>query len=128
MSRGLLFGLGMFLVEDEALNTILGTAAPPRRYPLQAHARGLISHLILGVVTEAVLSALDQPKGQGSQHRRGDRDQMRSNVSGPSGMQMGGLVGDANRENLAGCSTAAPTGPVEKSFRTSNPASVQIAK
>ncbi len=59
VSRGLLFGLGMFLLEDEALNTAMGTAAPPRQYPRQAHARGLVAHLVLGLVTEAVLSALD---------------------------------------------------------------------
>ncbi len=77
MSRGLALGLGMFLVEDEVINTLTGAAAPPRRYPWQAHARGLITHLILGVVTEAVLSALDTPKQQRrtSQSRRGDWDQ-----------------------------------------------------
>ena len=60
LSRGLLFGLGMFIVEDEVLNPLAGLAAPPGRYPWQAHARGLISHLVLGVVTEAILSALDR--------------------------------------------------------------------
>jgi len=62
MSRGLLLGLGMFLVEDEIINTVTGAAADPRQYPWQAHARGLVSHLVLGVATEAVLNLLDQPR------------------------------------------------------------------
>jgi hypothetical protein len=62
LSRGLILGLGMFLVEDEIVNPIIGVAAPPQRYPLQAHARGLIAHLVLGVVTETVLASLDRPR------------------------------------------------------------------
>ena len=59
LGRGALLGLGLFLVEDEILNPVLGVAAPPQRYPWQAHARGLISHLVLGIVTEAALAFLD---------------------------------------------------------------------
>ena len=59
ISRGLVFGLGMFLIEDELLNTVMGTAAKPQDYPWQAHARGLVSHLVLGLAIEAVLSALE---------------------------------------------------------------------
>ena len=62
MSRGLLLGLGRFVIEDEIVNPAMGFAADPRRYPWQTHARGLVAHLILGVVTEAVLSMLDQPR------------------------------------------------------------------
>ena len=62
MTRGLGLGLGMFLVLDELMNTLMGTAAKPQDYPWQAHARGLVAHLVLGVVTEAVLSRLDPPR------------------------------------------------------------------
>jgi hypothetical protein len=48
----------LFLVEDELVNPVLGTAAPPGRYPWQAHGRGLVAHLVLGFVTDAVFSLL----------------------------------------------------------------------
>ena len=62
IGRGVMLGVGMFLVEDEVLNTALGTAAKPTRYPWQAHARGLVTHLVLGLVTEALLTFLDEPR------------------------------------------------------------------
>ncbi|MDQ4076154.1 MAG: DUF1440 domain-containing protein [Chloroflexota bacterium] len=58
--RGLLYGLGLFLVQDEGLAPALGLASGPTQYPWQAHARGLISHLVLGAVTDAVLNILDE--------------------------------------------------------------------
>lgn len=59
-ARGLLYGLGMFLVQDEALNTVTGLGAKPQDYPWQAHARGLVAHLVYGVVTELTLNAMEQ--------------------------------------------------------------------
>lgn len=56
--RGLGFGLGMFVIEDEALNPALGFAAGPTRYPWQPHARGLVAHMVYGLVTDAALRAL----------------------------------------------------------------------
>jgi len=56
---GLLYGLAMTLVEDEGLAPALGLAGSPTDYPWQAHARGLVGHLVLGTVTHATLSALD---------------------------------------------------------------------
>jgi hypothetical protein len=44
-------GLALFLVQDEGLNALLGLSGPPRRYPWQAHARGLVAHVVYGVVT-----------------------------------------------------------------------------
>ncbi len=43
--QGLLYGLGLFLVNDELLNPLLGLASGPTEYPWQAHARGLVAHL-----------------------------------------------------------------------------------
>jgi len=67
--RGSLYGLAMFLFEDELANPVFGFSAPPGRYPWQAHARGLVAHLVYGVVTDAVLRALD-----GRSARRDHRD------------------------------------------------------
>ncbi|MBW3631129.1 MAG: DUF1440 domain-containing protein [Gemmatimonadetes bacterium] len=57
---GLAYGLGLFLLQDEGLNPIIGTSGKPREYPTQAHWRGLVSHLVLGAVTDATVRALDQ--------------------------------------------------------------------
>lgn len=56
--RGSLFGLGLFIIQDEGLNTILGVATHPRRYPWQAHARGLIAHLLFGTTVDAALNLM----------------------------------------------------------------------
>lgn len=53
--RGVLFGLLMFVVQDEGMNTLLGTAGPPGRYPWQAHARGAVAHGVFGFVLDALL-------------------------------------------------------------------------
>ncbi len=58
--RGLVYGLGLFLVNDELLAPVLGLASGPTAYPWQAHVRGLVSHLVLGVVTDALCDVLDQ--------------------------------------------------------------------
>ena len=57
--RGLLYGLGLFLLVDEGVAPALGLASGPGAYPIQAHARGLAGHLLLGAVTDAVLEVLD---------------------------------------------------------------------
>jgi hypothetical protein len=57
-AHGMLLGLALFAVNDEWLNTRLGLAGPPDAYPIEAHARGLVGHLALGVTTEAVLEVL----------------------------------------------------------------------
>jgi hypothetical protein len=58
--RGLGYGLGLFLLNDELMNPLLGLASGPTAYPWQAHARGLISHLVVGAATHAGIDALDQ--------------------------------------------------------------------
>ncbi|MBL0407860.1 DUF1440 domain-containing protein [Microvirga aerilata] len=63
--RGLGYGFALFVIEDEIANPLLGTAAPPGRYPWTAHARGLIAHLVYGFVTDAVFSVLS-----GTRHPR----------------------------------------------------------
>lgn len=60
MASGLAYGLGMFVMEDEVVNPLVGNTSGPMAYPWQAHARGLVTHLVLGAVTETVCSALDE--------------------------------------------------------------------
>lgn len=62
MLYGLGFGLGLFLLQDEGLNQVTGLSAKQKDYPWQAHARGLVAHLTLGLVTNAVLNLLDAPR------------------------------------------------------------------
>lgn len=57
--HGTLYGLGLFVVMDEAAAPLVGIASTPGRYPWQAHARGLTAHLILGITTETLLRATD---------------------------------------------------------------------
>ncbi|HEX7021697.1 MAG TPA: DUF1440 domain-containing protein [Trueperaceae bacterium] len=57
--RGLAFGTGFFLLVDEGANTLLGLTPPPQAFPWQAHARGLVGHLVYGVTTEALLELAD---------------------------------------------------------------------
>lgn len=56
---GLLYGLALSLVEDEGTAPALGLAGKPTEYPWQAHARGLVGHLVLGAATHATLNVLD---------------------------------------------------------------------
>ncbi|WP_134724852.1 DUF1440 domain-containing protein [Paracoccus luteus] len=64
---GTLFGLGLFLAQDEGMNTVSGLGARPRAYPWQAHARGLVAHLVYGAVLEGAMRLMDGPPRR---HRR----------------------------------------------------------
>jgi uncharacterized membrane protein YagU involved in acid resistance len=56
--RGVLFGMLVFLVNDEYLNSALGLAGPFDAYPLETHWRGLVGHAVYGVATDAALDLL----------------------------------------------------------------------
>ncbi|WP_205665222.1 hypothetical protein [Caldimonas tepidiphila] len=72
MARGPLFGLGLFLVQDEGLNALSGLSAPPGEYPWQAHARGLLAHLVLGTVVDLALGVMGAGRSsRRSRHARG---------------------------------------------------------
>jgi uncharacterized membrane protein YagU involved in acid resistance len=62
--RGLLYGGTLFLLQDEVLNSVTGLGAKPTAYPWQAHARGLVAHLVYGVATELALNAAEKALGQ----------------------------------------------------------------
>ena len=58
--RGLAYGLALWVVNDEYLNTRLGLAGPYAAYPIETHWRGFVGHVVLGMATEgwsAVLGA-----------------------------------------------------------------------
>ena len=59
-ARGLLYGLGVFLLQDEGINAVTRLGANPRDYPWQDHARGLVSHLVYGLTTELALNAMER--------------------------------------------------------------------
>jgi uncharacterized membrane protein YagU involved in acid resistance len=59
VARGALYGAGLFLTQDEALNTVTGLGAKPQEYPWQAHARGIVAHTVYGIVTELTLNILE---------------------------------------------------------------------
>ena len=50
--RGLVYGILLWLVNDEYLNARLGLSAPPEAYPIETHLRGLVGHAVLGVTTD----------------------------------------------------------------------------
>lgn len=56
---GAVYGLALFAVMDETAAPLLGIASGPTSYPWQAHARGLIAHLVLGVTTETLLRVVN---------------------------------------------------------------------
>jgi hypothetical protein len=56
--RGLAYGLVLFAVNDEYLNTKLGLAGPIDAYPPETHLRGLAGHAVLGVATESGIQLL----------------------------------------------------------------------
>jgi hypothetical protein len=58
LGRGLAFGLALFAVNDEYLNTKLGFAGPFDAYPPEAHLRGVAGHAVLGVATETGIQLL----------------------------------------------------------------------
>lgn len=59
--RGAIYGLVLYVLNDEIAGRLLGIMARQRDYPWQAHLRGLVGHLVLGVVTELTLDVLEEP-------------------------------------------------------------------
>ncbi len=55
---GLLYGLALWALNDEYLNSALGLAGPFEAYPLGTHWRGLVGHAVLGIATDSGLDVL----------------------------------------------------------------------
>lgn len=70
-ARGLLYGLGVFLMQDEGINAVTRLGANPRDYPWQAHGRGLVAHLVYGLATELALTAMERMLDRRHQDREG---------------------------------------------------------
>jgi uncharacterized membrane protein YagU involved in acid resistance len=58
--RGLLYGLGLFILMDELIAPLAGLSSGPAAYPWQAHARGLAGHLTVGATTDSAVRILDK--------------------------------------------------------------------
>src|SRR5262245_26847544 len=58
MGRGLPFGLLLWALNDEWLNSVLGLAAPFGDYPMETHLRGLAGHAVLGATTDTTITLL----------------------------------------------------------------------
>ena len=58
VGRGAIYGLLLWLVNDEWLNARLRLSAPMGAYPIQTHMRGAAGHVVLGVATEVGIGIL----------------------------------------------------------------------
>jgi putative membrane protein len=57
LAAGLAFGAALWIVSDELLVPLFRFSRPPTRYPATAHAKGLASHLVYGLATDAAWRA-----------------------------------------------------------------------
>jgi len=56
--NGAFYGVGLWAINDEYVNTRLGLAGPFDAYPAETHLRGLLGHIVLGITTETGISLL----------------------------------------------------------------------
>lgn len=62
LAGGVVFGTLFWAIEDEGLGPAMGLAGDNTQYPLEAHLRGLLSHVAFGVVTAGLLEAAGLPE------------------------------------------------------------------
>ncbi len=55
---GALFGTALWAISDELGVPLAGLSGPPQKYPIGTHASALAAHLVYGISTELVRSAL----------------------------------------------------------------------
>ncbi len=60
VAAGLLAGLVLWAGVDEGANSLFGFSAPPDRYPMSTHVRGLVGHIVLGLVTAGSAETLSK--------------------------------------------------------------------
>lgn len=58
VGAGIVAGVSMWAIVDEALNPVLGFTAPSRAYPTTTHLRGFINHLVFGLVLTGAAEAM----------------------------------------------------------------------
>jgi len=54
LAGGAIFGAAFFLVEDEGMGTAMGLFGDVRKYPPEAHVRGLVAHVAFGIAAAGV--------------------------------------------------------------------------
>lgn len=54
---GIVFGGIFWAIEDEGISPALGLVGDNKKYPLEAHVRGLAAHIIYGIVTAGLIQA-----------------------------------------------------------------------
>lgn len=59
--RGAVFGLALFIVNDEIAGRVIGIMGPQHKYPWRTHLRGLLGHVVLGMATEITLDVIEKP-------------------------------------------------------------------
>jgi uncharacterized membrane protein YagU involved in acid resistance len=57
-ANGAIYGVLLWALNDEYLNTKLGLAGPYDAYPVETHLRGLFGHIVLGITTDTGISIL----------------------------------------------------------------------
>lgn len=57
LAGGFVFGGLFWAVEDEGISPVLGLVGDNKKYPLEAHFRGFVAHIIFGIVTAGLLKA-----------------------------------------------------------------------
>jgi uncharacterized membrane protein YagU involved in acid resistance len=58
LGAGIVTGMSMSVIVDEALNPALGFTAPSREYPVTTHVRGFLGHLAFGLAAAATAEIL----------------------------------------------------------------------
>jgi uncharacterized membrane protein YagU involved in acid resistance len=58
LGAGIITGMSMSIIVDEALNPALGFTAPSEEYPPAAHVRGVLGHLLYGLAVAGAAEAL----------------------------------------------------------------------
>lgn len=86
-------------MNDLAASRLLGIAGPQHEYPWQAHLRGLVGHVGLGVVTDAMLDAMSSESSGGGCLRQAPGPSGRCDAPSPA-------VLTAPRRRLVRCQSA----------------------
>lgn len=57
------FGITFWFVGDEALNAVFKLTPPPQEFPIDAHLRGLVAHLVYAATADGVYRTLRKIEG-----------------------------------------------------------------